>query len=173
MIEDSGDKLSPRFMQQIGELRRKEVDKIIRTNESEDGNLISLLQRVQDQYNYLPPDVLYYISEKLKIPPAEVYGVATFYTQFKLNPKGKNVITCCEGTACHVKGGQALLTFLENSLGIKAGETTKDELFSLESVACLGCCAISPVCIINDKIYGNLTLKKLKKIFTQLNKERQ
>ncbi len=158
-------------MQQISELRRKEVDKIIRINEEEAGNLISLLQKVQGQYNYLPPDVLYYVSEKLKIPPAEVYGVATFYTQFKLIPKGKNVITCCEGTACHVKGGQSLLTYLENSLGIKSGETTYDELFSLESVACLGCCAISPVCIINDKIFGNLTLKKLKKILTQFKKE--
>ena len=158
-------------MQNISELRRKEVDKIIRVNESEDGNLISLLQKVQVQYNYLPPDILYYISEKLRIPPAEVYGVATFYTQFKLIPKGKNVITCCEGTACHVKGGQSLLTYLENSLGIKSGETTKDELFSLESVACLGCCAISPVCIVNDRIHGNLTLKDLKKIITQLEKE--
>jgi NADH-quinone oxidoreductase subunit E len=114
---------------------------------------------------------LYYLSEELKIPPAEVYGVATFYTQFKLSPKGKHVITCCEGTACHVKGGQALLTYLENSLGIKSGETTADEMFSLESVACLGCCAISPVCIIDDKIHGNLTLKKVKKLITKLKKE--
>jgi NADH-quinone oxidoreductase subunit E len=158
-------------MQRISELRRKEVDKIIRINESEDGNLISLLQKIQESYNYLPPDVLYYISDKLKIPPAEIYGVATFYTQFKLIPRGKNVITCCEGTACHVKGGQSLLTYLENTFGIKSGETTEDEVFSLESVACLGCCAISPVCIINDKIYGNLTMKKLKRIITQLKKE--
>ncbi len=157
-------------MQHISELRRKKVDKVIRINEEENGNLISLLQKVQAQYNYLPPDVLYYISEELKIPPAEVYGVATFYTQFKLIPKGKNVITCCEGTACHIKGGHSLLTFLENNLGIKSGETTADEMFSLESVACLGCCAISPVCIVNDKIYGNLTLKKLKKIIIQLKK---
>jgi len=158
-------------MQRISELRRKEVDKIIRVNDSEDGNLISLLQKIQVKYNYLPPDTLYYISEKLKIPPAEVYGVATFYTQFKLTPKGKNVITCCEGTACHVKGGPSLLTYLENSLGIKSGETTLDEIFSLESVACLGCCAISPVCIVNDKIFGNLTLKNLRKIITRLKEE--
>ncbi|NVM31341.1 MAG: NAD(P)H-dependent oxidoreductase subunit E [Candidatus Helarchaeota archaeon] len=162
--------MNPRFIQRISELRRKEVNKIIRINASEDGNLISLLQKVQRKYNYLPPDVLYYISEKLKIPPAEVYGVGTFYTQFKLIPKGKNVITCCEGTACHIKGGQPLLTYLEIFLGIKSGETTKDEMFSLESVACLGCCAISPVCIVNDKIHGNLTLKKLKKIVTQFKK---
>ena len=160
--------LNPRFIpQHISELRRKEVDKIIRINESEDGNLVSLLQKVQGEYNYLPPDVLYYISEKLKTPPAEVYGVATFYTQFKLIPKGRNVITCCEGTACHVKGAQSLLTYLENFLGIKPGETSEDETFSLESVACLGCCAISPVCIINDRIYGNLDTKKIKKILNQ------
>ena len=158
-------------MQRISKLRRKEVDKIVRVNDSEDGNLISLLQKIQVKYNYLPPDTLYYISEKLKIPPAEVYGVATFYTQFKLTPKGKNVITCCEGTACHVKGGQSLLTYLENSLGIKSGETTQDELFSLESISCFGCCAISPVCIVNDKIFGNLTMKNLRKIITRLKQE--
>ena len=158
-------------MQRISELRRKEVDKIVKINDNEDGNLISLLQKIQVKYNYLPPDTLYYISEKLKIPPAEVYGVATFYTQFKLTPKGKNVITCCEGTACHVKGGQSLLTYLENSLGIKSGETTQDELFSLESISCFGCCAISPVCIVNDKIFGNLTMKNLRKIITRLKQE--
>ena len=157
-------------MQHISELRRKEVDKIIRVNDSEEGNLISLLQKIQETHNYLPPDVLYYISEVLKIPPSEVYGVATFYTQFKLIPRGKNVIICCEGTACHVKGGQSLLTYLETFLGIQSGETTKDELFSLESINCLGCFAISPVCIINDKIHGNLTLKTLKKILTNIKK---
>lgn len=158
-------------MQRISELHRMEVDNFIQANNEEDGNLISLLQKIQDRYNYLPPDILYYLSEKLKIPPAEVYGVATFYTQFQLIPKGKNVIICCEGTACHVKGGESILTFLENYLGIHRGETTSDEMFSLESVACLGCCAISPVLIANEQIYGNLTLKKVKNLITQLKKE--
>lgn len=163
--------MNSRFIQRIGDLRRKEVDQFIRINNDENGNLISLLQKLQGHYNYLPPDALYYISEKLKIPPAEVYGVATFYTQFKLNPTGKNLIICCEGTACHVKGGQSILTILENHFGIKSGETTSDEMFSLESVACLGCCAISPVCIINDQLYGNLTLKRVKKLINRLETE--
>ncbi|HUX98816.1 MAG TPA: NAD(P)H-dependent oxidoreductase subunit E [Candidatus Deferrimicrobium sp.] len=153
--------------------RKKETDTIIKLNKSEDGNLISLLQKIQEFYNYLPTDILYYISEQLKIPPAEIYGVATFYTQFKIISKGKNVITCCEGTACHIKGGDSLLTYVENYLSLKSGETTPDEMFSLESVACLGCCAISPVCIVNNQIYGNLTLKKMKKILNQLKKETQ
>ena len=163
--------MNPRYIQQISDSRKEAIDALIQLNEAERGNLISLLQKIQNTYNYLPADALYYISEELRIPPAEVYGVATFYTQFKLTPKGKNVITCCEGTACHVKGGESLLTYLEHTLGIQPGETTADEMFSLESVACLGCCAISPVCIINDRIYGNLTVKELKKIVADLKKE--
>ncbi|MDD1778883.1 MAG: NADH-quinone oxidoreductase subunit NuoE [Candidatus Helarchaeota archaeon] len=158
-------------LQKINDNRKEEIDKIIEIDKNEDGTLISLLQKIQDYYHYLPPDVLNYISEQLKIPPAEIYSIATFYMQFKLTPLGKYVITCCEGTACHVKGSQFLLVYLENSLGIKAGETTEDKLFSLQSVACLGCCAISPVCIINDQVYGNLNVKKISKLLSKFKKE--
>lgn len=160
--------MNPYLLQKINDEKKEEIDKIIEINKNEDGTLISLLQRVQDYYQYLPPDILYYISEELKIPPAEIYSIATFYLQFKLIPQGKYVITCCEGTACHIKGSQFILAYLENSLGIKSGETTEDKIFSLESVACLGCCAISPVCIINNRIYGKLNLKKMNKILTKL-----
>lgn len=163
--------LKPYLLQKIDDTRKEEIDRIIEINKNEDGTLISLLQKVQDYYQYLPSEVLYYISEELRIPPAEIYSIATFYMQFTLVPKGKYVITCCEGTACHIKGSQFLIAYLENALGIKSGETTEDKMFSLESVACLGCCAISPVCIINDQIYGKLNLKKMNKILTNLKKK--
>ena len=156
--------LNPRFMQKISELRRDEVDKIIRVNESEDGNLISLLQKVQVKYNYLPPDVLYYISEKLKVPPAEVYGVATFYAQFRFNKPGKHQIKVCQGTACHVRGGKRIMGEIEKELHITHGETTEDGQFSIEKVACMGCCALAPVMVENDTVYGTCTPAKARMV---------
>ena len=149
-----------------------EVNKILQENKNAGGNLISLLQRIQDYFGFLPSNIVFYVSNKLKIPPAEILSVATFYTQFKLVAKGKNVITCCDGTACHVKGSPLLLNYFENTLGIKSGETSEDKMYTLESVACLGCCAISPVIIINGQIYGNLTLKKVKKLLKNLESEK-
>ena len=134
-------------------------------------NLISILQEVQKLFGFLPRKVIYFLSEKLKISPAEIYGVATFYTQFRFNEIGKNLIICCDGTACHVKGSPLILNFIEGFLGIKPGETSRDKLFTLESVACLGCCAISPVSIINGKTYGNLTTNKIKRILIKLKKK--
>ena len=162
------------YPQDIIELKNSEIDNIrdiLQKKEFKKQNLISILQEIQDIYDYLPSNVIYFISEELKISPAEIYGVATFYTQFKLQPKGKNVIICCEGTACHVKGTPLILSYLENEFGIKSGETTMNGLYSLESVACLGCCAISPVIVVNDQIHGNLTLKKVSKIIGKLRKD--
>ncbi|NHI93862.1 MAG: NADH-quinone oxidoreductase subunit NuoE [Candidatus Lokiarchaeota archaeon] len=161
----------PQHILELNDLEKNEVSKILEENQYKKQNLISILQSIQEIYDYLPSNIIYFISEELKISPAEIYGVATFYTQFKLHPKGKNVIICCEGTACHVKGSPLILSYLENELGIKSGETTKNGLFSLESVACLGCCAISPVMVINNQIHGNLTLKKVNKIISQLRNE--
>ena len=141
---------------------------ILKKYESEKGNLIPILQRIQELYRFLSSSVLNFISKELKIPLAEVYSIATFYTQFKFQPLGKNTIICCDGTSCHVKNAILFLTFLENELGIRSGETTEDKMFSIESVACLGCCAISPVCVINGQIYGDLTIKKLKKTLKNL-----
>ena len=112
-----------------------------------------------------------YISQKLKIPAAEVFSIATFYSQFSFQKRGQYLIICCDGTACHVKGGPLILNFIENRLDIKSGETTEDLMFSIESVACLGCCAISPVCIINRKIYGNLTTNKIRLLLKRIAKE--
>lgn len=163
--------MTQEIIYEIKEEEKIKISEILKIYEHERGNLISILQKIQDSYQYLPPNVLYYISEELKIPLAEIYSIATFYSQFKFTQLGKNVIVCCDGTACHVKGGPLLLNFLENELKIKSGETTEDGLISIESVACLGCCAISPVCVVNGQIYGDLTLKKLRNVIKKLRKD--
>lgn len=120
-------------------------------------NLITILQKAQDIYGYLPKDVMYHIAEKIGIAPAEVIGVATFYSQFRLSPIGKYLIMSCQGTACHVNSSERVSEAISEYLGIKNGETTQDGLFTLENVACLGCCSLAPVIMINGEAYGNLT----------------
>jgi len=137
----------------------------------QNGSLIPLLQAAQDSYGYIPEKVIYYISELVGIPAAEIYGVITFYSQFRLKPLGKNLIRICEGTACHVNGAKSILTALQDELGITVGETTDDGIFSLQSVACLGCCSLAPVIMINDATHGNLTMDKIKKILKKYKTE--
>ena len=124
------------------------------------GNLITILQKAQDIYGYLPKDVLYHVAERLGTTPAEVLGVATFYSQFRLTPIGKYLIMSCQGTACHVNGSERILAAISEYLGIKNGETTQDGLFTLEEVACLGCCSLAPVIMINGEAHGSLTPDK-------------
>ena len=166
------DNLSHEFVHEMSLKEEGLILEILKKYESEKGNLISILQRVQQLYRFLPSNVLNFISKELEIPLAEVYSIATFYTQFKFQSLGKNTIICCDGTSCHVKNAVLFLTFLENELGIRSGETTEDKLFSIESVSCLGCCAISPVCVINGQIYGDLTIMKLKKILKNLKEDK-
>ena len=132
-------------------------------------SLIPLLQDVQATYSYLPEPALRDIAEFLGIPLVRVFGVATFYNQFRLTPIGKNVIRVCRGTACHVKNSSNLLFALETALGIKAGETTRDKNFTLETVACIGACSIAPVITINDEFYGRLSVKDIPKILKTYN----
>jgi NADH-quinone oxidoreductase subunit E len=126
--------------------------------------LIPLLQSAQDSYGYIPEKVIHYVSEIVGIPAAEIYGVITFYAQFRLKPLGKNVIKICEGTACHVNGAKSILNTLQNELGVSVDETTEDGLFTLQSVACIGCCSLAPVIMINDETHGNLTPDKTRKV---------
>jgi len=163
--------LTQEILNEINVKEKTKIKEILKTYERERGNIISILQKIQETYQYLPSNVLFYISKRLNIALAEIYSIATFYTQFKFKKMGKNILVCCDGTACHVNGGPVLLNFVENELGIRSGETTDDKIFSLESVACLGCCAISPVCVVNGQIYGDLTIKKLKKILKNLKDE--
>lgn len=135
------------------------------------GSLIPLLQSAQDSYGYVPEKAIHYISELVGIPAADIYGVITFYAQFRLKPLGKNVIRICEGTACHVNGAKGILRTLQDELGIAVGETTDDGAFSLVSVACLGCCSLSPVMMINNDTHGNLNADKTKRIIKKYKSE--
>ena len=126
--------------------------------------LVAILQRAQEIYGYLPIDVIYRIAEVQGVSPAKVLGVATFYSQFRLQPVGKNLILLCKGTACHVNGADSIAKALEKELGITDGETTSDGLFTLKEVACLGCCSLSPVMMINETTYGSLTPEKATQI---------
>ncbi|SNR94433.1 NADH dehydrogenase subunit E [Anaerovirgula multivorans] len=133
-----------------------------------DGSLISILQEVQEMYNYLPIEALNYIAEETGIKPTKIHGVATFYTQFRLKPIGKYLIMLCQGTACHVNGSKAIEEAICDELNIKEGETTEDNLFTLNNVACLGCCSLSPVVMINGETYGKLTTDMVRKIIRDI-----
>ncbi len=132
------------------------------------GSLITILQNAQDIYGYLPVDVILHISQRTGIKVTKIMGVATFYSQFRLEPVGKYLIMLCQGTACHVNGSQQIEKVINENLGIKDGETTSDGLFTLKNVACLGCCSLSPVMMINDDTYGSLTPEKAVSIFNEL-----
>ena len=131
---------------------------------SEKGSLIGILQKAQEIYGYLPTDVIYHIAERTGNTPAKVLGVATFYTQFRFKPVGKHLILVCKGTACHVNGADRIMKALCDELGIEDGGTTEDGLFSLKSVACLGCCSLSPVMMIGETAFGSLTPEKARNI---------
>ena len=136
------------------------------------GSLITILQQAQDIYGYLSMDAINYISEKTGIMPAKIYGVATFYAQFRLQPIGKYLIMLCKGTACHVNGSDMIEEAVSEHLGIKDGETTEDGLFTLNNVACLGCCSLVPVMMIKttdgEETYGNLTKSSVVKILDDI-----
>ncbi|NBI05956.1 NADH-quinone oxidoreductase subunit NuoE [Senegalia massiliensis] len=147
---------------------KNNIDLILKKYDGRKGTLISILQEVQEKYNYLPIDILNYISLKTGVKPAKIHGVATFYTQFRLNPVGENMIMLCQGTACHVNGSKTIEESIFDELNIKDGETTDDGLFTLINVACLGCCSLSPVMMINDDTFGNLTAEKAKQIIRSI-----
>lgn len=132
------------------------------------GSLITILQNAQEIYGYLPVDVILHISQRTGIKVTKIMGVTTFYSQFRLEPVGKYLIMLCQGTACHVNGSLQIEKTINEYLGIKDGETTADGLFTLKNVACLGCCSLSPVMMINDETYGSLTPEKAISIFKEL-----
>ncbi len=137
------------------------------------GNLIGILQKTQDIYGYLPADVIYYVAAQTGSTPAKVMGVATFYTQFRLEPVGKYLIMLCKGTACHVNGSDRIEAAITNELGIQDGQTTKDGLFTLKNVACLGCCSLSPVMMINEETFGSLTPEKAVRVLNDLKNRKE
>ena len=127
-------------------------------------NLIMILQAIQAQYNYLPRPVLSYLSEKIEIPLSRIYGVATFYSTFSLEPRGKNIISICLGTACHVRGAGKVLERIEETLHVENGKTTEDGQFTLESVRCIGCCSLGPVVKINEDVHGRIASEDMTQI---------
>jgi NADH-quinone oxidoreductase subunit E len=132
-------------------------------------NLIPLLQDVQTIYGYLPENALQDIADFIALPLSRVYGVATFYNQFRMKPLGKNIIRVCRGTACHVKNSANILFAVETILNISAGQTTRDKNFTLETVACMGACSIAPVINVNDEYYGRATVKDIPRILRKYN----
>ena len=132
------------------------------------GSMITILQQTQDIYGYLPEEAIEYIAQRTKTEVSEIMGVATFYTQFRLTPAGKHLIMLCQGTACHVNSSELILQTIRDELGIDDGETTEDGIFSLKCVACLGCCSLSPVMMIDENAYGSLTPSKVKEILKNI-----
>ena len=149
------------------------LDGVLAEYASAKGSLITILQNTQDIYGYLPREAIELISEKTGIATSEIMGVGTFYTQFRFETVGKYLIMLCQGTACHVNSSELILQTIKDELGIEDGQTTADGLFSLKCVACLGCCSLSPVMMINEDTYGSLTPDKTKKILKELREAAQ
>lgn len=149
------------------------LDKILEQYEYKKSNLIAILQKVQEEYRYLPEDAMIYIGTKIEgLSPATVFGVATFYAQFSLEPKGKYEVKVCDGTACHVRGSMPVLNAIKNKLKLTDGSvTTPDGLFSLETVSCLGACGLAPVVVINGKVYPQMTSDAVTIVLDTLLKE--
>ena len=144
------------------------IEPTLKTYAKTPGSLIAILQATQEAYGYLPMDVMEHIAQKTNTPIATIVGVATFYAQFRLEPVGKNLIMLCQGTACHVNSSELISKAITDELGIEDGQTTEDGLFSLEHVACLGCCSLSPVMMINGQTYGRLTPDKARKVIRSI-----
>lgn len=155
---------------QLDEQQSREFRRILREKAHRPGVLIALLQEAQELFGYIPETIIAEIAAATGVPSANIYGVITFYSQFRLQPMGRNVIRICEGTACHVNGAKGILQAIEDELSIGVGETTGDGEFTLLSVACLGCCSLSPVIMINSETFGRLTPQKVRDI---LKKHRQ
>lgn len=145
-----------------------ELDRIIEeefNNNKE--NVIMMLQAIQRKHNYLPQPALRYLSTKIGVPLSKIYGVATFYSTFSLEPRGRNIISICLGTACHVRGAERVHERIHETLNIADGETTKDKRFTLESVRCIGCCSLAPVVKINEDMHSRIASDKIQKILNQ------
>ena len=134
--------------------------------------LIQVLQDIQDRFHWLPPEALEHVADALGVPLVQVYGVATFYRSFSLKPRGRHVCTVCLGTACHVRGGEAVLEQFERTLGIAAGETTPDGAYTLERVNCLGACALAPLAVVDGRYHGQMSEAKVEAVLAEAEKDK-
>lgn len=147
----------------------EKVNEILQRHRHNPADLVSILQDIQEEYRYLPVEVLAYIATAMDVSPQKVFGVATFYENFSLEPKGKYLVKVCDGTACHVKKSKEIIKAIRTELGLGAGEdTTADLLFTLETVSCLGACGLAPVMVINDRVYGKMTPERAREIIKEV-----
>lgn len=162
----------PTVTQDAGSKARRQFDRIqaiIEEYGATESALIPILQKVQQEYRYLPEEILTFVATALGLPPATVYGVATFYAQFSLEPKGKFVIRVCDGTACHVRKNQSVVAAIRKRLGLKLDQrTTEDMRYTFEIVSCIGACALAPAVVINGKVHGQMTVEKVIKAIDEL-----
>ena len=143
--------------------------KILKEHQYDEAKLIPILQKAQDEYKYLPEDIMRFIANELEISPAKVFGVATFFAHFAITPKGKHIIKVCNGTACHVKGSSFVINTVKDKLKLKDGQdTTEDGLFTLECVSCLGACGLAPVMVMDDTVHGQITPAKAVEIIDEV-----
>jgi NADH-quinone oxidoreductase subunit E len=154
-------------MMEPPEGRLSKITAILERHPANRGSLIPILQDIQEDFGYLSEETVEELARLMDISANEIYGVATFYTQFRFNPPGQHTIQSCQGTACHVRGGQQILEELEHRLGITAGQTTADGRFDLERLACLGCCALAPVVAVDGKVHARMTAKKIPSVLSQ------
>jgi NADH-quinone oxidoreductase subunit E len=147
------------------------LEELLLAHQGQEGALVPVLQATQDVYGYLPREALERIARSLTLPLAEVYGVATFYAQFHLKPRGAHIVRICHGTACHVRGASDITDAIVGELGVEVGETSDDLRYTVESVACVGCCGLAPVVLIDGETFGGLTSKSARRIAAKLNKE--
>ena len=150
----------------------EKLEKIINGSRTDQKELIHILREVQSEYGFIPPEAVSAVSRCLKVSESEIFGVLTFYNAFSLSPKGEHVVTVCMGTACHVRGGQQIVEEIERKLDVKVGETTVDDKFTLETVNCIGCCAIGPVVVVDEKYYSNITLNKIDPILNEYKEDK-
>jgi NADH-quinone oxidoreductase subunit E len=163
------------MMQETEAEEQKEIAACVEAFGRERGSLIPLLQRIQERLAYLPAEAIRQVAAHLGLTLGEVHGVATFYNQFRFHPPGEHPIKVCLGTACHVKGGEIILENFERKLGIREGETTEDREFSIDRVACVGCCALAPVAVLGETVHGHMAPSKVEGLILgiRLEKERQ
>jgi NADH-quinone oxidoreductase subunit E len=147
-----------------GELMEKNLETIFSKYEGKRENIIPILQKVQEEYTYLPDHLMAEIAKYTRVPASDIYGVATFYAQFRFIPTGENLITVCRGTACHVRGAPRIFEEITDLLDLEGEGTTEDQKYTVETVACVGCCALAPVMTVNEEVHGDLTKQKVRKL---------
>ncbi len=153
----------------LSQMNIEKLDEILAAHNYDPSLVIAIMQEIQKEYRYLPQDALCYVAKKLKISEAKIYGVATFYENFSLEPKGKYVIKICDGTACHVRKSVPILEEIRNQLGVTAEKpTTDDMMFTVETVSCLGACGLAPVCTVNDVVYPSMTPEKARVMLKEI-----